>query len=212
VVRLRADEESDAVLVPADTYFEGNKIATATVSGRQSGELMVIPAEKVQYIDVSPKQMVGRVGRAHPVPRARRRQPRADGLEHAAAGRAAADPGAAAGGDGLEIDVARHSGMLVRAQEDGTVVFVDAERIRLEEKDKIVREYPLRKHHGLNERTCLNQKPIVAMGQKVKKNQIIADGAATKNGELALGGTCWSRSCRGRGTTSRTPSSSASGW
>src|SRR5262249_38996386 len=88
---------------------------------------------------------------------------------------------------GLEKEVAKHSGMLVRAQEDGTVVYVDAERIKLEEKDKIVREYVLRKYHGLNERTCLNQKPIVKMGDKVKKGQIVADGAATKNGELALG-------------------------
>src|SRR5207302_9756820 len=71
--------------------------------------------------------------------------------------------------------------------EDGTVVYVDAERIKIEEKDKIVREYVLRKFHGLNERTCLNQKPIVAMGQKVKRGEIIADGAATYRGELSLG-------------------------
>ena len=77
--------------------------------------------------------------------------------------------------------------MVVRAEEDGTVVYVDAERIKIEEKDKIVREYVLRKFVGLNERTCLNQKPIVKMGQKVKKGQILADGAATYQGELALG-------------------------
>ena len=77
--------------------------------------------------------------------------------------------------------------MLVRAQEDGTIVYVDAERLKVEEKDKIVREYVFRKYHGLNERTCLNQKPIVKMGDKVKKGQIMTDGAATRNGELALG-------------------------
>src|SRR5205807_3983118 len=64
----------------------------------------------------------------------------------------------------------------------GTVTFVDAQRIKIDE-----REYPLRKFVGLNERTCLNQKPIVTMGQKLKKGQVIADGAATKNGELSLG-------------------------
>ncbi|HEY1187402.1 MAG TPA: DNA-directed RNA polymerase subunit beta [Gemmata sp.] len=187
VVKLRADEESNAVLVPADTEFEGNKISTANVSGRQSGELMLIPAEKVQYIDVSPKQMVGVSAGLIPF------------LEHDDANRALMGsnmqrqavplliPEPPLVSTGLEIDVAKHSGMLVRAQEEGTVVFVDAERIKLEEKDKIVREYPLRKYHGLNERTCLNQKPIVRMGQKVKKGDIIADGAATKNGELALG-------------------------
>ena len=95
------------------------------------------------------------------------------------------------------------------AQEDGTVVYVDAERIKLEEKDKIVREYVLRKYHGLNERTCLNQKPIVAMGDKVKKGQIIADGAATRDGELALGRNVLVAFMSWEGTTSRTRSSSS---
>jgi DNA-directed RNA polymerase subunit beta len=83
---------------------------------------------------------------------------------------------------GLEKEVALHSGMVVRAEKDGVVTHVDAERIRVDE-----REYVLRKFVGLNERTCLNQKPIIKLGQKVKKGQIIADGAATKNGELSLG-------------------------
>jgi len=83
---------------------------------------------------------------------------------------------------GLEKEVALHSGMVVRAEKDGAITHVDAERIKVDE-----REYPLRKFVGLNERTCLNQKPIVKLGQKVKKGQIIADGAATKNGELSLG-------------------------
>ncbi len=187
VVKLRADEEGTAVLAPADTPTEGDKITVDRVSGRHNGDLQMIAAEKVEFIDVSPKQMVGVSAGLIPF------------LEHDDANRALMGsnmqrqavplliPEPPLVATGLEIDVARHSGMLVRAQEDGHVVLVDAERIRIEEKDKIVREYPLRKYHGLNERTCLNQKPIVAMNQKVKKNQIIADGAATKNGELALG-------------------------
>jgi DNA-directed RNA polymerase subunit beta len=72
--------------------------------------------------------------------------------------------------------------MVVTAEKAGAVTFVDAERIKVDE-----REYVLRKFVGLNERTCLNQKPIVKLGQRVKKGQIIADGAATHQGELALG-------------------------
>jgi DNA-directed RNA polymerase subunit beta len=72
--------------------------------------------------------------------------------------------------------------MVVRTEKSGTVTFVDSQRIRVDE-----REYTLRKFVGLNEHTCLNQKPIVRVGQKVKKGQILADGAATHNGELALG-------------------------
>src|SRR5262249_7700750 len=83
---------------------------------------------------------------------------------------------------GLEKDVAANSGMVIRADKSGTVTYVDAERIRVDE-----REYVLRKFVGLNERTCLNQRPVVRVGQKVKKGQVIADGAATSEGELALG-------------------------
>src|SRR5687768_7715873 len=84
---------------------------------------------------------------------------------------------------GMERPVAQNSGMVVRAERSGVVTFVDATRILIDNAD----EYVLRKFVGLNERTCLNQKPIVRKGQRVKKGQIIADGAATHLGELALG-------------------------
>ena len=187
VTKLRADEESTLRLAPADTDVENGRISTPRVNGRASGDLTGIDADKIDYLDVSPKQMVGVSAGLIPF------------LEHDDANRAlmgsnmqrqavpllVTEPPIVA--TGLEKEVARHSGMLVRALEDGVVVYADAERIKIEEKDKIVREYVLRKYHGLNERTCLNQKPIVRMGQKVKKGQILADGAATHQGELALG-------------------------
>ncbi len=83
---------------------------------------------------------------------------------------------------GLEVEAARNSSMPVRARNKGTVTYVDARRIEIDGD-----VYPMRKFVGLNERTCQNQKPIVALGDKVEKGQIIADGAATYNGELALG-------------------------
>src|SRR5213080_2147573 len=73
--------------------------------------------------------------------------------------------------------------MVVRAERAGTVTYVDASRILVDNAD----EYILRKFVGLNERTCLNQKPIVKKGQRVKTGQILADGAAVHQGELALG-------------------------
>ncbi|MEX1091121.1 MAG: DNA-directed RNA polymerase subunit beta, partial [Phycisphaeraceae bacterium] len=84
---------------------------------------------------------------------------------------------------GLEKEVPKYSGMVQRAKNAGTITYVDSQRIIIDNAD----EYELRKFRGLNEKTCLNQKPLVKLGQKVKKNQIIADGAATFNGELALG-------------------------
>ena len=83
---------------------------------------------------------------------------------------------------GLEVAAARNSSMPVHARNKGTVTYVDARRIEIDGD-----VYPMRKFVGLNERTCQNQKPIIAPGAKVEKGQIIADGAATYNGELALG-------------------------
>jgi DNA-directed RNA polymerase subunit beta len=188
VVKLRADEESRLKLAPADTpTLADGKISADRINGRVTGELGSVQSEKVDYIDVSPKQMVGVSAALIPF------------LEHDDANRALMGsnmqrqavpllvPEPPIVGTGIEKEVAKHSGMLVRAQEDGVVSYVDSQRIKIEEKDKIVREYVLRKYHGLNERTCLNQKPIVKIGQKVKRGTILADGAATYQGELALG-------------------------
>jgi DNA-directed RNA polymerase subunit beta len=110
---------------------------------------------------------------------------------------------------GMEVDVARNSGMVLKADRDGYVVYLDGERIILspeklpadidapddDKKTRVDRirsqtgavEYVLRKFVGLNERTCLNQRPIVQENQRVKKGQVLADGAATHHGELSLG-------------------------
>ena len=84
---------------------------------------------------------------------------------------------------GMERCVAESSGMVVRARTSGKVTYVDARRIVIDDTE----EYELRKYQGLNERTCMNQKPRVRPGQFVKKGEIIADGPATINGELSLG-------------------------
>jgi len=103
---------------------------------------------------------------------------------------------------GMERSVAENSGMVVKARKAGTVTFVDAEHVVIDNAD----EYELRKFAKLNERTCLNQKPIVREGQRVKKGQIIADGSAGANGELALGRNVLVAFMPSTATTSRTPS------
>jgi DNA-directed RNA polymerase subunit beta len=182
VEQLRAGEESEAYLAPADVPTDNHKITQDRVVARFGGDFSTISADNVQYIDVSPKQMVGVSAGLIPF------------LEHDDANRALmgsnmqrqavplliTEPPLVS--TGLEKEVAKNSGMVVRAEKDGVVTYVDATSIKVDE-----REYPLRKFVGLNERTCLNQKPIVKMGQKVKKGQILADGAATRSGELALG-------------------------
>lgn len=201
---LRADEESVAYLSPADIPTDGTKVSHDRVTARFGGDFMIVEADKVQYIDVSPKQMVGVSAGLIPF------------LEHDDANRAlmgsnmqrqavpllVTEP--ALVGTGLEIDVAQNSGMVIRNEKDGYVLYLDSERIivgpeklkdevvegsRLDyaRSQPLVQEYVCRKFTGLNERTCLNQKPIVKVGDKVKKDQIIADGAATHQGELSLG-------------------------
>jgi DNA-directed RNA polymerase subunit beta len=83
---------------------------------------------------------------------------------------------------GMEKEAAQNSSMLIRARRKGTVTYADAQQIKIGSE-----VYRLRKFVGLNERTCQTQKPIVSIGDKVEKNQVIADGAATYQGELALG-------------------------
>ncbi|HEX3601053.1 MAG TPA: DNA-directed RNA polymerase subunit beta [Lacipirellulaceae bacterium] len=182
VVWLRADEESEAYVASADSPIENDKIQGDTIVARHRADFELIPIDQIQYIDVTPSQMIGVSAGLIPF------------LEHDDANRAlmgsnmqrqavpllVTEPPIV--GTGLEIDVALHSGMIIRAGHKGTVTYVDADRIEIGPE-----VHRMRKFVGLNERTCQNQKPIVKVGDKVEKGQVIADGAATFQGELALG-------------------------
>ncbi|MFZ4641851.1 MAG: DNA-directed RNA polymerase subunit beta [Phycisphaerales bacterium] len=182
-VRLRADEEIKSILAPSETVSESGKIDQDLVLVRKGGELVTSESTEVQFVDISPKQTVGVSAALIPF------------LEHDDANRALmgsnmqrqavplikVDPPLVA--TGMEKVVGRSSGMIVRAERAGIVTFVDAERIIIDNAD----EYALRKFVGLNEKTCQNQKPIVQLKQKVKAGEILADGASTSQGELAIG-------------------------
>ena len=179
---LRADEESDAFVVPADTPVKGGIITEKRVLARHRNDVGWVDVGDVNYIDISPAQMVGVSACLIPF------------LEHDDANRALmgsnmqrqAVPLLIAErpivGTGMEKTVAEHSGMLIHAEKAGKVTYVDSTIIEVDGY-----QYPLRKFTGLNERTSLNQKPLVAIGDKVKKGQILCDSAATHGGELALG-------------------------
>jgi DNA-directed RNA polymerase subunit beta len=179
---LRADEESMIFAAPADTPVENGKITGDRVLARHRNEFVWIDTKQVQFFDVAPCQMVGVSAGLIPF------------LEHDDANRALMGSNmqrqavplliteAPIVGTGMEVAVAQNSGMSIRAEKAGKVTFVDATRIEVDGKN-----YPLRKFTGLNERTCLNQKPLVKVGQKVKKGEVMCDSAATENGILALG-------------------------
>src|SRR5436190_15258556 len=180
---LRADEEMKAVLAPPDAVDKHGDLKKGFVLARVEGDLATVPSKEVQYIDISPRQTVSVSAALIPF------------LEHDDANRALmgsnmqrqavpllrVDPPVVS--TGMERPVAQNSGMVVKAERAGVITYVDSSRILIDNAD----EYVLRKFVGLNERTCLNQKPIVKKGQRVKKNQILADGAAVHQGELALG-------------------------
>jgi len=179
---LRADEESKVHVVPADTPIENNKITEDRVLARYNNDVVMIEMKDVEYIDLSPCQMVGVSAGLIPF------------LEHDDANRALMGSNmqrqavplliteAPLVGTGMEKIVAQNSGMVIRAERAGKVTYVDADVIEVDGK-----RYPMRKYTGLNERTCLNQVPIVNIGDRVKKGQPLCDSAATQYGELALG-------------------------
>jgi DNA-directed RNA polymerase subunit beta len=180
---LRADQEHEVYLVPADAAIDANnKLVGETVIARHFGDFVMVPPDKVEFMDVAASQMVGVSAGLIPF------------LEHDDANRAlmgsnmqrqavpllVTEPPVV--GTGLEKEAARNSSMIVRARRGGTINYVDAKRIEIGPD-----VYELRKFVGLNERTCQNQKPIVAVGQKVEAGDVLADGAGTYKGELALG-------------------------
>ena len=182
VVWLRADEEADAFVAPADAKVDGKQLTDKNIVARHRADFELVASEDIEYIDVAPSQMVGVSAGLIPF------------LEHDDANRAlmgsnmqrqavpllVAEPPLV--GTGMELEVARNSSMVVRAARAGKVNYVDATRIEVGTD-----VYELKKFQGLNERTSLNQRPLVLPGEKVEKGQVLADGASTFRGELALG-------------------------
>ena len=181
---LRADEDMKAVIgTPGIVDPKTGKIREGMVLAMKGGELAQVLSDQVNYVDISTKQIVGISAALIPF------------LEHDDANRALmgsnmqrqavpllkSEPPLVC--TGMEQVAGQNSSMVVKAREKGTVTAVDAQKIVINGAD----EYILDKFVGLNERTCLNQVPVVALGDKVKKGQVIADGGGTSNGVLSLG-------------------------
>ena len=189
---LSAVDGENYVIAQANTPIDGRgKIAMDSVSARAGGEFKMVTAEEVAYMDVSPKQIVSVSAALIPF------------LENDDANRALMGsnmqrqavpllrPQAPLVGTGMERVAARDSGAIVSARRDGIVETVDSTRVVIKGEDArgrtVVETYPLTKFHRSNQNTCMNQKPILRIGDKVKTGQVIADGPATDLGELALG-------------------------
>ncbi len=193
---LSAWEEDRYIIAQANARLdEGGNLIDSRVNARKAGEFILAPRDKVEFIDVSPKQLVSVAASLIPF------------LEHDDANRALMGSNmqrqgvpllqarAPFVGTGMEYITARDSGAVVVARRSGTVDYVDSQRVvvRVEgESGEMSREmgadiYTLTKFRRSNQNTCINQKPIVQVGQKVARGQVLGDGPCTELGELALG-------------------------
>ncbi len=192
---LSAWEEDQYVIAQANARVDDNlNLMEERVSARRAGEFLLAPRDTIQFIDVSPKQLVSVAASLIPF------------LENDDANRAlmgsnmqrqavpllrARSPFV---GTGMEYITARDSGAVIVARRSGVIDYVDSQRIvvRVESETEDGKEmgadiYPMTKFKRSNQNTCITQKPIVRVGQKVHKGQVMADGPCTELGELALG-------------------------
>ncbi len=188
VVYLSAEDEDGARIAQASEPIDKDgKFINKKIKVRYLDDIAEVEPEKVDYVDVSPKQLVS-VGAAM-IPF----------LEHDDAHRALMGanmqrqavplliPESPIVGTGIEYRAAKDSGILQIANSNGTIEKVTADEITLKTDKGEIEKYHLRKFKRTNGGTCINQRPIVVKGEKVKKGDVIADGPSTDKGEMSLG-------------------------
>jgi len=185
---MSADVEDNYIIAQASEPVDKNgKFVNPRIRVRFKNEVIEVDSEKVQYVDVSPKQLVSIAAAMIPF------------LEHDDAKRALMGANmqrqavplmiteSPIVGTGIEYRAAKDSGILVLAEEDGTIEKVTGDAIIVKYDSGKTITHKLRKFKRTNGGTCINQKPIVKKGEKVKKGDAIADGPSTQKGEMALG-------------------------
>ena len=185
---MSADVEDEYIIAQAnEPVDEQGRLTNKRVKVRYLNEIIEVEKEKVDYVDISPKQLVSVAAAMIPF------------LEHDDANRALMGanmqrqavplliPDSPLVGTGIEYRAAKDSGITVLAKEDGTVERVTGDEIVIKNKKGEKTTYKLRKFKRTNGGTCINQRPIVKKGEKVNANDVIADGPSTQNGEMALG-------------------------
>ena len=185
---MSADVEDNYIIAQAsEPVDKSGHFVNKRVRVRRKNEIIEVDNDKVQYVDVSPKQLVSVAAAMIPF------------LEHDDAKRALMGANMQRQavplmttespiiGTGIEYRAAKDSGILVLAEDDGVVEKVTGSSITVKYKNGKTVVHKLRKFKRTNGGTCINQKPIVKKGEKVKKGDAIADGPATSNGEMALG-------------------------
>ena len=188
VIYMTADVEDNYIIAQANEPLDKNsKFVNKRVTARKQDEFVEIEASKIDFMDVSPKQVVSVATAMIPF------------LENDDANRALMGSNmqrqsvpllkaeAPIVATGMEYSAAVDSGVVILAECDGVVTKVTGDHITIKGDDKKIYDYDLIKFKRSNQSTCINQRPIVNKGDKVKKGQVVADGPSTSNGEVALG-------------------------
>lgn len=188
ITYIDADTENRSIIIPSSIQLDKDRyIQDSKVIVRKFSEPSIEKASNVDYMDVTPKQIVSLSTSLIPF------------LEHTDAVRASMGSNmqrqavplivsdSPIVGTGVERDVAKNSGQILLSDVAGEVIFVDASEIVIKDSKSKKHTYKLQNFMRSNQGTCLHQKPIVEIGQKIKQSEIIADSSSTQNGELALG-------------------------
>jgi len=188
IVWLTADEEDEFIVAQANSKLnEKGGFAEPIVMGRHQGNNQEFPSDQVDYMDVSPKQVVAVATACIPF------------LENDDSNRALMganmqrqavpliDPKAPYVGTGMEYQAAHDSGAAVIAQHDGKVTYADADKVEVRREDGSLDVYQIQKFRRSNSGTAYNQRTLVKVGDVVEKGDFIADGPSMENGEMALG-------------------------
>ncbi|MFZ5646707.1 MAG: DNA-directed RNA polymerase subunit beta [Bacillota bacterium] len=188
ILYLTADEEEGHIIAQANAPLDENGYFLENrVNARHGRDILVVSTDRVDFMDVSPKQVFSVATSLIPF------------LEHDDANRALMGANmqrqavpllkaqAPLVGTGIEYKAAKDSGVVVLSKTDGVVERVTANEISVRSDEGRVHTYKLHKFKRSNQGTCINQKPIVAKGERLTKEQVIADGPSTDMGELALG-------------------------
>jgi DNA-directed RNA polymerase subunit beta len=192
---LSADREDNFVIAQANEPLDKEgRFENTIVKARHRGDFLMVPAKNIDYMDVSPKQLVSVAAALIPFlgHDDANRALMGSNMQRQAVPLLVTEPPYI--GTGMEKRAAVDSGAILVAKRDGVVESVTADRIVIRPTDQTsevdiaeVDEYQLEKFRRSNQDTCLNQRPLVEIGEKVKKGGCIADGASTCAGELALG-------------------------
>ena len=185
---LTADEEDNFVVAQANSVLnEDGSFANDIVMARYIHDNLEVPVERVDYMDVSPKQVVAVATACIPF------------LENDDSNRALMganmqrqavpliNPKAPLVGTGMEYVAAHDSGAALLCENDGVVEYLDASEIRIRRDNGTLDKYPVIKFQRSNAGSCYNQRPIVRVGERVEKGDIMADGPSMEDGEMALG-------------------------